>query len=550
MILRRPYAFLVKHFKIIHAIIMLCSLILISKTWNIVSFFSEYIKSGQTMIKEDLSSTYVTPFMYLFTILIMILCGCIIYLLRHKKKPILFYIYVFIIYTILFIAYFFISSFIYGMLISPPNIRTVNIIRDIIRLLAFIQIPTVLICFIRGIGFDVKRFDFKKDLLDLGIEKEDNEEYEFEFNLDSEEIRAKTKKKLRLFKYFYKENKFVFTGIEIVVGVVLLVFVINFIASREKIYKENEFVDVGPYNVKVLSSYKTNRDSHGDMINSKYFYVITKIRYENKSNIDYQANSKLMKLDYGGPNSAFSTTDMNSKFTEFGVTYFSQILDAYETRDFVFVFEVPVEYYDSSFKLKYLDNVEYNEGELIYNYKKIKLSPESINTEKAKVKTAKMQEELNFSGSLLGNTKLKINEVKLQDNFNYNIIKCTGGNCTKRVNVISATQSSQFAFTIMRLDLNINYDYETLGKEYSNPKFITKFGSIRFEINGKEYNNRLELTDVTPFVTNQYVFIQVRDKLKNADKIYLDFTIRDKVYTYILKDKEETKEDKNEENKE
>lgn len=549
MILRRPYAFLVKHFKIIHAIILLCSLTLISKTWNIVSFFSQYIKSGQTMIKEDLSSTYVTPFMYILAFLILILCGSIIYLLRHKKKPILFYVFVFIIYAILLISYMFISSFIYGMLFSPPSIRLVNIIRDAIRLLAVIQIPVVIICFVRAIGFDVKRFDFKKDLLDLGIEKDDNEEYEFEFNLDSEDIKAKTKKKLRLLKYFYKENKFIFTGIEIVVGVIVIVSVISFFASREKIYKENEFVDVGPYNVKVLESYKTNKDSRGEMINSKYFYVITKIRYENKSNIDYQANSTLMKLDYGGPNAAFSTTDMNSKFTEFGVTYFSQILDAHETRDFVFVFEVPVEYYDSSFKLKYLDNVDYDEGKLTYNYKKIKISPKSMEKETTKVSTAKMKEELNFSGSLLGDTKLTINEVQLKDNFNYNVVRCTGGNCTKRVNVISASQSSQFAFTLMRLDLNINYDYEKLGKEYSNPKLITKFGSIRFEINGKEYHNRLELTDVTPFVTNQYVFIQVRDKLKNADKIYLDFTIRDKVYTYVLKDKEEEKEDTKEENK-
>lgn len=549
MILKRPYAFLVKHFKIIHAFILCCSLILIFKTWNIVSFFSQYIRNGQSIVKDDLSSTYVTTFMYIFTFLILILCGSIIYLLRHKKKPILFYVYVFITYTVLLFAYMFVSSFIYEMLFSPPNIRLVNIIRDIIRLLSVIQIPVVLICFVRAIGFDVKRFDFKKDLLDLGIEKEDNEEYEFEFNLDSEEIKAKTKKKLRLLKYFYKENKFIFTGIEIVAGVVVLVFVINFITTREKIYKENEFVDVGPYNVKVLESYKTNKDSRGEMINSKYFYVITKIRYENKSNLDYQANSKLMKLDYGGPNAAFSTTDMNSKFTEFGVNYFSQILDAYETRDFVFVFEVPVEYYDSSFKLKYLDNVEYNEGELIYNYKKIKISPKSLENEATKEKTAKLKEELDFSGSLLGNTKLKINEVQLKDNFNYNVVRCTGGNCTKRVNVISASQTSQFAFTLMRLDLNINYDYEKLGKEYSNPKFITKFGSIRFEINGKEYHNRLELTDVTPFVTNQYVFIQVRDKLKNADKIYLDFTIRDKVYTYVLKDIEEEKENTKEENK-
>ena len=40
-------------------------------------------------------------------------------------------------------------------------------------------------------------------------------------------------------------------------------------------------------------------------------------------------------------------------------------------------------------------------------------------------------------------------------------------------------------------------------------------------------------------------FVQIRDKLRKADKIYLDFNIRDKKYTYIIfdKTKEESKEE-------
>ena len=71
---------------------------------------------------------------------------------------------------------------------------------------------------------------------------------------------------------------------------------------------------------------------------------------------------------------------------------------------------------------------------------------------------------------------------------------------------------------------------------------ISKYGSIRFTINGKEYNNRVELTNVTPFPTGKYVFIEVREKLKKAEKIYLDLTIRGKVYTIVIKDSEKEQE--------
>ena len=116
------------------------------------------------------------------------------------------------------------------------------------------------------------------------------------------------------------------------------------------------------------------------------------------------------------------------------------------------------------------------------------------------------------------------------------MIKCSNSVCDTRRNTITATASENIDLTLMRIHYNIDYDYDTLGSRYTNDSFISKFGTIRFEINGKEYNNRVVLRDVTPFKTNDYSFIEVRDKLKRADKIYLDFTIRDKVYTYVIKD--------------
>ena len=115
----------------------------------------------------------------------------------------------------------------------------------------------------------------------------------------------------------------------------------------------------------------------------------------------------------------------------------------------------------------------------------------------------------------------------------------------KLVSIVKEFKTAEnFDLTLMRLKYDIDFDEEVLGSKYDNDLFISKFGTIRFEVNGKEYNNRLELVDMTPYYTKDYSLIQVRDKLKKAEKIYLDFNIRDKVYTYVIKDepKEEEKE--------
>ena len=534
MILKKPYAFLIRHFRIIHAILLLCSGYLVAKTWNVVGFFGGYIKNNQQLVGvEDLSAKYINSWMNLLPIVIILVCGIIIYLLNYKKKPIMLYVYIGIIYALLFLFYRYLDTFLYGLTFDKPSIRFVNILRDVYRVLTVIQLPVVVFAFIRTIGFDVKKFDFKKDLLDLGVEDVDNEEYEVEFKLDKEDIQAKINKRIRMFKYFYKENRFLIRGGEAILGAIIIVLLATFIFSREKIYKQNRTIDMGDYKVKVTDTYKTTTNSRGTQFNNKYFYLIAKVEYQNKtSSVIYPSNVYLGFED----SVVRATTEMNNDLTEFGVNYYGQSLDPQETRSFVYIFEVPIEYYDSKTTLRFLKNVRQVNNELKYDYKKVKLNPKEFSEKASKKDTVKLGEKLSLSGSIYGDTKITISDMKIDDLFYYNIVKCVNSVCTNRLNTITASQNQSVSLTLMQLKMNLDYDYDTLGKNYNIYNFINKFGSIRFEINGKEYNNRLELIDVTPYDTNEYVYVQVREKLKQADKIYLDLTIRDKVYTIILKD--------------
>ena len=543
MILRRPYAFLVKHFKAIHAILLLGALFLVYKTFPIVSFLGTYIHDGVTSVEaSEAAGRYASPLVILVSLTMAIISGIIIYLLKYKNKSVKLYLFT-LIYYVLFTAFLiWIGSFISDLGYSNSGIRFISILRDIIRASLILNCVVVAFCFIRAIGLDLKRFDFKKDLLDLGVQEQDNEEYEFELKIDKDKIKSNINKGFRYTKYFYKENKFIFITLGCIVLFLMFTSLVKLIMGIEKVYKENQSFEVNSMKVKVLDSYKTRTNNFGNKLNSKFFYIIVKMEFENNKGYETTIGEDEIKLGFGDYELISPLKSENSKFTEFGINYYSQIIKPNETRLFNIIFEVPIEFYYDNFTLKYLYNMSYDKDELKFNYKKVKLSPKTFEEGIKLISTETLGNELSFKGSLLGNTSIKINSVSLSDSFNYKIIKCNTSGCENRVKTITAITAEKFDLTLLRIDYELKYDYDSLGYKYNNDLFITKFGSIRFEVNGKEYNNRLELADVTPYHTGDYVFVQVRDKLKRADKIYLDFSIRDKKYTYIILDK--TKENK------
>ena len=92
MIIRKPYAFLIRNFKLIHFIMLLISGYILYRTKIAYNFFNDYAKTRQFIDSETLISDTLPLFI---TILAFILIGAavmIIVLLRKKDKPTLFYI--------------------------------------------------------------------------------------------------------------------------------------------------------------------------------------------------------------------------------------------------------------------------------------------------------------------------------------------------------------------------------------------------------------------------------------------------------------------------
>ena len=103
MILKKPYAFLIKHFKIIHLILLVITSYIAYRFNKILDFFSSYNKSS-ILVPENAAHNYIS-FILFIAIIIVIIFGIIMYrLMKKKHKPSSFYLATIIYYILLFIG--------------------------------------------------------------------------------------------------------------------------------------------------------------------------------------------------------------------------------------------------------------------------------------------------------------------------------------------------------------------------------------------------------------------------------------------------------------
>lgn len=374
MILRKPYAFLIRHFKLIHLFISLLLVYLISCTNNILKFFKSY--SINSLIEVD-SSSYINFFTYFSIIILLSLVIAIIVLLKKKQKPILFYILTIVGYLILFMGFVYISSIINTLEIKFLERKEINFARDITRFMFIGQFIFLIPYIIRTLGFDIKKFDFKKDLQELDIQVDDNEEFELTIGVDTNKIEQKTRRRVREFKYYYIENKLYINVILIVVGTIIGFNLIGKIVGNINVsYKEgSEFKLDNFYTLTINDTYITNKDLNGkDMTVEDETYLIVKFTVKSmyNGNFTLEPNKFLVKIKDSvyNPDKRYYNS-----FKNYGIGYKNQKISFNDNKSYILVYVIPKKYADKRMKLEY--NYRYdNNLEMIK--KKVKLSPEIV----------------------------------------------------------------------------------------------------------------------------------------------------------------------------
>ena len=360
MILRRPYAFLIKHFRLIHLILFILFAYITLKANNILSFFKEYININGNI--EVIASNYINSLIFISIILIIALSVTIYFLMRYKNKPRTLYIISILISILSVIAFIYLYSNIKVLETTAMSGKEIRLLRDIGRFnfwgLFIISIPIL----VRGLGFDIKKFNFTKDIADLKLEEKDREEVEVNVDLSANNIQRTGRKISRELKYYYIENKLF---INIILGIVAIILIIMFPFNKFVINRnlnEKETLNTSYFNLQVQDSYISERKR----ISKNNSYVILKI------NIKGKTSKYSLKLDEfvlkGNNNEYIPSLKYYNYFTDLGVGYNKEVLDTNEYKEYLLIYNIKNEDKDSNFTLIYLGN-----------NRKIKLNPELLN---------------------------------------------------------------------------------------------------------------------------------------------------------------------------
>lgn len=507
MVIRKPYKFLIKNFKKIHLFLSFILMYVCYKSSVLLYYFNKLIEGTAS---RNISLNYIDTFI-IFLIIFSIIGFIIIYILmRYKKKPKLIYLISVLGYVVVII--FLLLSYSYLKVIRLEYIeqKTIRLYRDLTQISLYFQYFICLCMLIRGLGFDIKRFDFNKDLQEFNIEDKDNEEIEVNLNLDYNKINRKVNRTKRELKYYYYENKLFILTIFVIMVIIGLLFLLNYNFNINKKYEQKEVVNIGNYEFLIEDTYITNKNYSNKKISDNQ-YVVVKFKVKTNSDKYTNYNVNNLKIKYKG-----DIYDVNNNLCK----YFSDIGKCYKEQSITSNFNS----YILVFNLN-KNNVNRNIiFEIRYGEKKYR-----IKLEKKEIfnREYKLNEPIDLSNTNLKDNQYKINNYNLNNKFDYTYQNClSSGECITH----NSSVSSQIG-----LIMELNVESKILNNSYglNNSTFIEYYGTLKYTKEGKEYNSLMN--NKTSSKVKDKVYLEVDKDIQNADSIWIDFNIRGNKIKYVLK---------------
>ena len=536
MILKKPYAFLIKHFKSIHFIITMLMAYLIFKSYKLINFFNLSVANNYTAIESgQVAGSYINYFMYFAIILILGLLLAIYYLLSHKNKPRKYYINGIVFYIILFVAFSIFYNYINTLNNANISSQSLRAYRDISVIAIIPQIIFAIYSFVTSIGFNIKKFNFGEDLKELEIDSEDSEEFEFTFQKDNYKTRRSIRKFIREFRYYVKENTLVISVIGIVVFVVL---VVSLFLNREvykKTFNTSENLLHKSFNINVVDSIISNLSFDGSEIKSDKYYVAVKIKVTNNSTtsqvLDY-SNFRLI-VNKRAVNPVLTNSIY---FKDYANPYHAEKISSSSTKTITLVYEINKNEIKSSYTLKIYRGASVKPGEIISKYSDVSIKPILI-TEKTKANSVELNEKLDFLYSNIGNSSFLVKSFMFGKSYQFSYESCvTPLNCRMWNDIITVDQNIRGDYKLLLvLDYELTIDKDAPYFLYisSTKAFMEDFAKVRYIINDKEYTSRVFFIESQNL--KDKMVLQVASNVNSASNVYLDFVIRNKTYEIVLK---------------
>lgn len=522
MIIRKPYAFLIKYFKLIHIGLFVAMTYLLFQTRNIYLFFKNYLLTGTYQYMENIVNSYITMPMFIASILLIASLISIFFLMRQKKKPVFYYLSAIIFYILVFIGLFYFYFIFKSLETTSYSSKILVIFRDIWMILYYLNYYYLIISFIRGFGFNIKKFNFQKDIKELDISEEDREEIEIGVSVDPDKILNYLRKRRRHLKYYFKENRYILTVLAMVfIGIICIIIGIDTLIIN-KTYQEGSEVIIDDISYSVNTSYLTNSDKYG--VSGADYFVIVDLSFVNQSTENKKIAIENTRLNIEDKY-YYPTTKVNQKFSDIGLLYKNQTINPTGENNYIVVFQVDKESSKKTKKaiLEIYSHTNQNNGNRFYE----KVNLNILEFENKEIGDYQLEEIVDLRDTYLKTGTLTINKYEILDDFSYQYTKCDdlidNGKCIDYQASILPSISKKL------LKLEIGGDFPL--------NLFTDYMQIEYELEGiSKIIKNIEIVNKTPEnYDSSAVFLEIDKNLVLSSKINLIFNIRNTTFTYRLK---------------
>lgn len=516
MIIRKPYAFLIKHFRKIHIGLLIIGIYVFYKTIDVARFVNEFMSYGVYDLYRDPITKHITALMTIAVLLMIAGSVALGLLLRHKKKPWKAYIMPAAIYLLLFLTLGMIKSFFrsYTEIVDTANLR---LSRDLLLIFMFAELPALAIFVGRIFGIDLKKFHFNLDLQELELKEEDRAEIEIGLNIDHYTFIRWGRKIWRHIGYFYKEHKKISYLLITLFSAFLLYKSYLNIYVYNRVYHEGQVYNINGYSITVNNSYFTNKDGEGNVISKDSNFVIVEVEVKNNRE---SRSFDITKFHLKAGTKDYTTTETTyaKEFADLGTSY-SKVrkIKKDETIHFIVIYKVDKKIRKGKFILYY------QEQSGIYKLRKIKLSLKDLSN-MAKVKNLALGDLLDINIKDKEDS-LSFESYEITNSVSYKINKCTSVDCDIETKNYTAPDGYRILTLSFASDL---YEAKNV------IDFLLNYGKINYKDN--EDNDRK--IDIDIAVNQNYfgkeVYLKIPLEAAFSTDLSLDIVIRNQETIYKI----------------
>lgn len=520
MILKKPYAFLIKHFRLIHLLLLPPIIYLIYQSSKIVTFFNNYAKTGTYTYVNDLAGSYINPLMYLAIVFILLIVLIVTYLLVVKKKPIKLYIGFIAYYTILLIIFTVVHNILGGIEDELLEMTTIRVYRDFSLIFYVPQYFFLVYDFIRGFGFDIKSFNFSHDLKELEIEASDSEEVEIKLDINNYQTKRKINRYLREMKYYAIENRFILTCIGVITLIIVGIIGYYNYSMYHKTYKEMQIVNNNGFQYTINKSLITNLNYNGNKLNDKKYYLVISIDI---NNMQYQSN-KLDKKDFTleiNDKYYYPIYDRGDYFLDYGIPYKGEKIKGNTKKTYVLVYELEKKLLYQKYNMVIMNEFLVKKNDLVATKKYIKINPLYAITNN-KVTEVGLGKEVIFNNTNLDGSSLRIDKYEVLNYYSYQ------SNGVSHLVTPDIQNYGSGILLVLNDKFKINKKFNYYSNTIDKKMFYNNHAIIACE--NKDVVKYYNVVDVTPNDLDNVTILQVNRMVSDSEHVKLIINIRGVMY--------------------